>query len=411
MARRRKSARNLSGPASKVPAEDGTSWKKLRYIQSFRDRYGKVRYYFRRRGWPHVALPGAPGSPEFMEAYWKAYCARKTGTPKHRGNRVAPGTVAAAIIRYFNSDEYSGLAQETRRTWRYGLDPLRKEFGNKRFSSLKMRHVYVLLDSMTGKPWKARNFLKAFRSFMGFCVARGLCLHDPSVGIKLRRIKTNGYWPWTDELIERFRARHPLGTRERLVLEMVLNTGARCADLSRLGPQNLSHSEFRFETHKTQTRVSAMPLLPLFADVLEATPTGDRTFLVTRSGKPFTPKTLSNFFRKARDRAGIPKGYTLHGLRVTLAICYAEAGATEHQLQAWFGWETLRSAERYTRRVNREKLTRSLGELIKKAIAVVKPSLDTSSSLTILRPNYLKIQNPCGGVVGDTGLEPVTPAM
>ena len=96
---------------------------------------------------------------------------------------------------------------------------------------------------------------------------------------------------------------------------------------------------------------------------------------------------------------------------MTLAICYAEAGATEHQLQAWFGWETLRSAERYTRRVNREKLTRSLGELIKKAIAVVKPSLDTSSSLTILRPNYLRIRNLCGGVVGDTGLEPVTPAM
>jgi len=41
----------------------------LKYLQSFRDRHGKTRNYFRRPGCKTVVLPGLPGSAEFMEAY------------------------------------------------------------------------------------------------------------------------------------------------------------------------------------------------------------------------------------------------------------------------------------------------------------------------------------------------------
>ena len=41
---------------------------RLRYVHSFVDKTGRVRYYFRHRGkrWP---LPGEPGSVEFSERY------------------------------------------------------------------------------------------------------------------------------------------------------------------------------------------------------------------------------------------------------------------------------------------------------------------------------------------------------
>jgi hypothetical protein len=42
------------------------------YINSFRDRHDKTRHYFRRPGFKSVALPGLPGSAEFMEAYQAA---------------------------------------------------------------------------------------------------------------------------------------------------------------------------------------------------------------------------------------------------------------------------------------------------------------------------------------------------
>jgi hypothetical protein len=44
---------------------------KRRYLHTFTDRHGTVRYYFRRNG-RSVALPGIPGAPEFELAYGAA---------------------------------------------------------------------------------------------------------------------------------------------------------------------------------------------------------------------------------------------------------------------------------------------------------------------------------------------------
>jgi hypothetical protein len=41
---------------------------RLKYVHAFRDRMGRMRYYFRRHG-KRNALPGLPGSSEFMAAY------------------------------------------------------------------------------------------------------------------------------------------------------------------------------------------------------------------------------------------------------------------------------------------------------------------------------------------------------
>jgi len=43
---------------------------KLEFVQAFIDRHGRVRHYFRRRGYKRVPLPGRPGSDEFMAAYY-----------------------------------------------------------------------------------------------------------------------------------------------------------------------------------------------------------------------------------------------------------------------------------------------------------------------------------------------------
>jgi hypothetical protein len=42
---------------------------KLRHVNEYRDRHGKVRRYFRRKGGRSIPLPGLPGSIEFMAAY------------------------------------------------------------------------------------------------------------------------------------------------------------------------------------------------------------------------------------------------------------------------------------------------------------------------------------------------------
>ncbi|TMV43166.1 integrase, partial [Thioclava sp. BHET1] len=47
------------------------------YTNGFADRYGRVRWYFRRKGYPTAPLPGLPWSPEFMAAYEAAMSGQK----------------------------------------------------------------------------------------------------------------------------------------------------------------------------------------------------------------------------------------------------------------------------------------------------------------------------------------------
>jgi hypothetical protein len=47
------------GPRMKLPP----------YVHAFIDRTGRPRFYFRRRGFKQVALPGLPHSTKFMDAY------------------------------------------------------------------------------------------------------------------------------------------------------------------------------------------------------------------------------------------------------------------------------------------------------------------------------------------------------
>ena len=66
-------------------------------------------------------------------------------------------------------------------------------------------------------------------------VESGLVAGDPTTGVTVVRAKTEGFPIWTDEDEARFRARWPLGTRERLAFEVLRQTGLRRGDAVRLG--------------------------------------------------------------------------------------------------------------------------------------------------------------------------------
>jgi hypothetical protein len=73
---------------------------KLHYVHEYRDRHGKLRRYVRRPGSRRVALPGLPGSPEFMQAYQDAMSG-----PVLRASAPKPGTLASLAAEYFGSAE------------------------------------------------------------------------------------------------------------------------------------------------------------------------------------------------------------------------------------------------------------------------------------------------------------------
>ena len=80
---------------------------KLRYVDRFPDRHGKMRYYFRRGRGARITLPGEPAGAEFMAAYQAALAGEPTlPQPRHRG---AEGTFDRLLEDYVQSPDYPGL--------------------------------------------------------------------------------------------------------------------------------------------------------------------------------------------------------------------------------------------------------------------------------------------------------------
>src|SRR5271169_1650416 len=110
---------------------------RLRHVNAFRDRHGRMRHYFRRPGCKSVPLPGLPGSMEFMEAYQTALAGEAGPRMEIGASRTVAGTVQWLVAAYVDcippsSSPFKTLAAETQRTRKNILERFREKHGDKR---------------------------------------------------------------------------------------------------------------------------------------------------------------------------------------------------------------------------------------------------------------------------------------
>lgn len=236
------------------------------------------------------------------------------------------------------------------------------EHGDKRIRKLAAEHVTRLIGKL--RPFAQRNMLKTLRGLGTFALTEGLVDADPTAGVKLARVKdTGGFETRPVQTIEQYRARHKLGTRPQLALELLCGTMAARVDVVRLGLQHVQESLVSFRRQKTGTPVD-IPLLPELASAIDAMPRAKHlTFLVTEFGQSFTPAGFGNWFREQCDLAGV--NCSAHGLRKAGATKLAECGCSDHEIMAWGGWTSIKEVQRYTKAANRRRLARQAAGKLK----------------------------------------------
>jgi integrase len=220
------------------------------------------------------------------------------------------------------------------------------------------------LKAKEGKPGAANNRKKYLSSMFGWAIEAEHMKSNPARDVRRKKYATNGFYTWTLSDLTAFENRHAIGTKARLALSLLLYLGVRKGDVVRLGKAHIhpAHGNagkvIKFVPNKTRhQRVteSEKPLLPILEQIIEASPTGEKTFLQTELGHPFTANGFGNWFRDRCDEAGLTK-CSAHGLRKIGATLCAEKGATEHQLMAIFDWSTPQQAAIYTRAASRRIL-------------------------------------------------------
>src|SRR6516165_8145940 len=102
---------------------------KLRYVNEFIDRHGKVRYYFRRPGSRSVKLVGLPGSVEFMDAYQAALAA--VAPPPSSSKHVIHGSLSEIANGYFRSAAFANIEESSQRLYRIALKPVLEAHGHR----------------------------------------------------------------------------------------------------------------------------------------------------------------------------------------------------------------------------------------------------------------------------------------
>lgn len=116
----------------------------LKYVQAFGGYY-----YFRRRGYQRVSLPGPPGSEEFMAAYRAA----EAGKPLSIGeDRSIPGSVSAAIAEFYQSQTWQGFSNGTQQMRRAILERFRNRFGRLPVREMESRHLGLTWPSSSPMP-------------------------------------------------------------------------------------------------------------------------------------------------------------------------------------------------------------------------------------------------------------------
>ena len=207
-------------------------------------------------------------------------------------------------------------------------------------------------------PHQARHFLDALRGIFQWAVEAKLVKSDPTAGVKNPpRKKGPGFKMWTEEDMAAYERRWPIGTRQRVWLDVLAYTGLRRGDAVRLGRAHVRDGVVTIKTEKSGFMVAVtLPILPALAATLAASPCGDLTFISGESGRPLTKESFGNEFRKACRAAGV-RG-SAHGVRKIAATRAAENGATVAELEAIFGWHGGGMASHYTREADRVRLAK-----------------------------------------------------
>lgn len=332
------------------------------YLHREVTRHGATVWYVRKGDGPRIRIRGEYGS----EAFLTAYRAAVAGTPLPPPDKAAAGTLRWLVERYRDSAAWSSLSVATRRQRENILRPILEASGHHPAAKITRKEIVAGRDRRRATPAQARHFIDTMRGLFQWAVEADLVKTDPTDGVRAPQAKGAGFPAWTDDDMEAFEARWPLGTRQRLAYALLLYTGLRRGDAVRAGRQHVRDGVLRIKTEKTGIEVS-IPILPDLAAALDAGPKGDLTFIVGEKGSPMTKEAFGNWFSEACRAAGVQK--SAHGLRKAGATRAANNGATVAQLEAIFGWRGGGMASLYTRSANREKLAKDAAPLLAKNVS------------------------------------------
>lgn len=332
---------------------------KLRYVNSFPDKNGKMRHYFRRGKMKAVALPPIVGSRLFNEAY--AECLELYGPEAAPGSRSAPaeGTLGYVIRKYRSKDNaaWMNLTDGSKEVYSREFDWLDERFGRGDLAMLTETHVRKMRDQLKDKPSVADHTVDKIGMLWSFAKETLNMRLGVNPAREVRSIhKTRVSHPaWPEKLCELFRTHSdPILQRAYFLLRY---SGQRRSDVVKMERAHFDGTAIEVVQQKTGTYVW-IPAHKDLRDHLSATGIKGDYLLVGHRGDRIAAKTLTNRICEACTDLGFP-GFSPHGLRHLAGASLAEAGCSLHEIMSVLGHLSEKEAAEYVRQAQRKRMAKS----------------------------------------------------
>jgi integrase len=195
-------------------------------------RHGKAVWYVRVDKGKRIRLRAEFGTPQFNAEYQAAVSG--DAPPKSDNEQLDTGSVAWLIERYRETKAWMKHSAATRRQRENIFKQVRASSGNEPASKITRKAIIVGREKRERTPHQARHFLDAMRGLCALAVSAGHLKIDPTEGVKNPpRNKGPGFKPWTEDNVDAYQRRWPIGTHERVWLDVLLYSGLRRGDVVR----------------------------------------------------------------------------------------------------------------------------------------------------------------------------------
>lgn len=315
---------------------------------------GSIReYFYAWRGGP--ALPGKPGSPEFLRALADI-----------RERHAAPNSLEWLIERYRSSPAWQAIKPNTRKSYLAEIDRIRVEFGKLPLAALQdkrfRRDIFTWRDSRADTPASADRGIAVLSALLGWAVSQSLIDRNPAAEIPKLSKANRSELIWTPAEIDQLcaSANPPLAHAVRLASL----TGLRRGDLIALQWADVGKHAIQLKTRKRGRNV-IVPILPQVRELLDQIRANlpqvpNAHVLRTSHGKPWGETGLTQALVRARAKAGIKRPLTFHDLRGTAATRFAIAGLSTREIAQIMGWSEKDTEALLARYVSGEAIAKAM---------------------------------------------------
>ena len=314
-----------------LPDEDGGWFNmgrrmtkiRLKYIKEYRAA-GKTYRYFRRKGCLPVQLPGEPGSREFNAAYEAALTEKPMPANRHNA-----GTLGRLIAEYYSSVDFANLKPSSRKLYRIVLDPIARQHGHRLVNDMGRENARKIIETIGAtKPGMANLTRSVLKRVLRYAVDRGWRNDNPVAGIAPYKIGTRH--TWSDEQLDAYEARWPLGTRERLAYATLLYSGQRGGDVVKMARPKGATDQAGAGKDRDGT---GHPDPSDWRAAINARPSNGVRLIGDERGRPIKRPALTLLIHRAAEAAGLPPECTAHGLRKALLDASRKADAHRSKSQ------------------------------------------------------------------------------